>query len=92
MRILIAAGAALALAVSAVVADENCSGNSQEINGNWYCSAVKEMEYDVFGKPGSYMEVTNMDPETGECTQQSKEYSGAMAPFHEGVRDETQAA
>lgn len=87
MRIIFTAGVALALAASNALADEaSCKGDSKEINGNWYCSAVDELKYDIFGQKGTYMRVTHMDPDTGECTQEPQEYSGPMAPFNEEVR------
>lgn len=77
----------LALAASKALANEaSCKGKGEEINGNWYCSAVDEVKYDIFGQKGTYMQVTHMDPKSGECTQEAKEYSGPMAPFNEEVR------
>lgn len=86
MRSLLA-GAALAAAVTGVVAGEKgCSAKSEQINGNWYCGSTKKLDYDIFGQPGSYQEVTNMNSDTGECTQEKRDYSGPMAPFNEEVR------
>ena len=86
MRGLFAAGAALAVAVTGVVAKEKgCSGKSEQINGNWYCGSVKKLDYDIFGHPGTYMDVTGMDSNTGECAQEERHYSGPMAPFNEEV-------
>ncbi|KAI9810055.1 MAG: target of Sbf [Phylliscum demangeonii] len=84
MRLLIGS-AAWALLTSTALANTGCTGTAQSINGNWYCSAVQQQTYDVFGKAGSYMEVVHMDTNTGTCTQQEKKYSGPMVPFDEGL-------
>jgi hypothetical protein len=77
--------AALALASAAAVSAD-CSITSFLENGNWYCEAVQLISYAGLDTSGSYKAVSNMDTSTGDCTFESKAYSGSIAPFDEEVR------
>lgn len=74
--------AALALASAAAVSAD-CSITSFLENGNWYCEAVQLISYAGLDTSGSYKAVSNMDTSTGDCTFESKAYSGSIAPFDE---------
>ncbi|KAI9882779.1 MAG: hypothetical protein M1823_005477 [Watsoniomyces obsoletus] len=52
------------------------------IEGNHYKDPVKHLQYS-FGKPGSYMEITGMDKETGKCESKETKYSGPLGVFAE---------
>jgi hypothetical protein len=65
------------------IADQ-CARGSQNIGGNWYCQAVKAVQYSGVGKSGSYNQVTGMDA-SGHCSSQPKAYSGGVAPLNEEV-------
>ncbi|TKA67081.1 hypothetical protein B0A49_06108 [Cryomyces minteri] len=84
MHNFIATGAVLAAAVSGVAADL-CATGSQQINGNWYCQAVKAITYTGVGGSGSYKKVTNMDGSSGACSSSPFGYSGSMSPLDEEV-------
>lgn len=66
--------AALASAVSA-----GCS----QIAGNYYCNPTSKVVYNNIGFSGSYMDVTDMNEETGKCTQSLHSFSGNLSPFDE---------
>lgn len=51
--------------------------------GNYYCSETKKVIYKGIGFSGSYMDVTNMDENTGKCTQQLYSFSGNLSPLDE---------
>jgi hypothetical protein len=68
---------------AATVSADLCHLGSSEVNGNWYCQAVKGMTYTGVGKSGSYNKITNMDSTTGTCSSTPYAYSGAMAPLDE---------
>ena len=51
----------------------------------WYCSEVKAITYSNFPGSGSYDKITNMDPNTGQCTSEKHAYSGSLAPMSEEV-------
>ncbi|KAI0158248.1 TOS1 protein [Xylariaceae sp. FL1272] len=56
-----------------------------ESGGNYYCpGAVKQIKYSGLDIAGSYRAVSVMD-NAGTCTFDTKDYSGAMAPFDEGL-------
>ncbi|CAO1598210.1 target of Sbf [Xanthoria calcicola] len=74
--------AALHGAVS-VTAQACAAGTAQQIDGNWYCSEVKAITYSNFPGTGSYDKITNMDPNTGQCTSEKHAYSGSLAPMSE---------
>ncbi len=72
------AATALALVASGVVAD-------QFIEGNWYTDEeTRSVQYD-FTPQGTYMKTTSMNGETGECTQEEKQYDSPIGPFAEEV-------
>ncbi|MCJ1266394.1 target of Sbf [Lobaria immixta] len=85
MRGLIAAaGTAFILAIAGSAAAQACAaGTAKEINGNWYCSAVKAITYSNFPGTGSYKKVTQMNASSGQCTQQRYTYSGSLSPLNE---------
>lgn len=51
--------------------------------GNYYCSETKKVVYKGIGFSGSYQDVTNMDENTGKCTQKSYSFSGNLSPLDE---------
>lgn len=61
------------------------NGSAEEIQGNWYCSAVKAITYGNFPGTGSYNKVTHMNASNGECSQERYNYSGSLAPLNEEV-------
>ncbi|KAK5277786.1 target of Sbf, partial [Cryomyces antarcticus] len=82
MHNFIATGVVLAAVISGVAADL-CATGSQQINGNWYCQAVKAITYTGVGGSGSYKKVTNMDSSSGACSSSPFGYSGSMSPLDE---------
>ncbi|KAK9323436.1 putative TOS1-like glycosyl hydrolase-domain-containing protein [Lipomyces orientalis] len=54
-----------------------------EINGNYYCDAVKAVAYENIGFSGSYDDVTSMDD--CSCSMSSTSFSGSLAPMNEDV-------
>lgn len=84
----LAAGVARATVLPrATTSQDLCNGHAVEEAGNWYCQAVEQITYSNVGKVGSYQEVVNMDPTTGQCDFATKEVSSPMAPFDEGVSE-----
>lgn len=71
--------ALLALATAITSASAACD----YISGNYYCDEVSKIIYNNIGYSGSYEDVTNMDEDTGECTQESKSFSGNLSPLDE---------
>ena len=82
---LVAAGAATALAIQGVTAQQCSAGTASEIHGNWYCSAVDSISYTNFPGTGFYNKVTNMDASTGTCATVKHTYSGSLSPLNEEV-------
>lgn len=78
----------LVAAWSSSVAADSCNGvgQSQDSNGNWYCSAVTGMSFQGVQGSGTYPRVTNFDMDTGTCTQATQDYSGNLGPLSEEVR------
>ena len=70
-------------ATASGAAAQACAGAAQEINGNWYCQAVKAITYSNFNTPGTYQKVTIMA--NGVCGSTPQSYGGAMAPMDEEV-------
>ena len=87
MRNLITTGAALlaAFAFPVIVHADECAEGSVLIDGNYYCQAVKSIQYTNFGGTGSYNMVTDMDSTTGSCSSTPYQYSGSLAPLNEEV-------
>ena len=79
MHFPIVVGAVLAASLSTAQAADGCT----QIGGNHYCNKVKSVTYDNFGSSGSYMDVTSF--EGGTCSQESRSYSGPLAPMNEEV-------
>ncbi|CCE85191.1 Piso0_004773 [Millerozyma farinosa CBS 7064] len=52
-------------------------------SGNYYCSETSNIVYSNVGYSGSYKDVTSMDEDTGECSQQDYQFSGNLAPLNE---------
>lgn len=79
--------AACALVTAIIItgaAGQACAaGSAQEINGNWYCQAVKAITYTGFGTTGSYKKVTNMA--SGVCGSTPFTYGGTTSPMDEEV-------
>ncbi|KAJ3557820.1 hypothetical protein NPX13_g9850 [Xylaria arbuscula] len=72
-------------AASAVSASGYCADAVQDILGNYYCpGAVKQIKYDGLDIPGKYRAVAEMTND-GTCTFETKEYSGPIAPYDEGL-------
>lgn len=63
----------------------DCATNAQEVDGNWYCSAVKKITYNNFGTSGQYNQVIDM-ADDGTCTSVPKAFSGPLSPLNEQVR------
>ena len=85
MRSLLAAGAAIAMSMSGVVATDCSSPSSEKITGNTYCASVDKITYQGVGGTGSYNKITNMDPKSGSCSSVPFSYSGSLAPLNEEV-------
>lgn len=86
MRSLFAAGAVFFVAItSGVAAEQGCTGQSEFINKNWYCSPVKSIHYTGVAGKGTYNKVTHINGETGACVKEPKEYGGTLAPLNEEV-------
>ena len=77
------AGLFVAATASCAAAQACAAGAAQEINGNWYCQAVKKITYSNFNAPGTYQKVTTMA--NGVCGSTPQSYGGAMAPMDEEV-------
>ena len=60
MKFEFAAGLFVAATTSGAAAQACVAGVAQEINGNWYCQAVKAITYSNFNTPGTYQKVTTM--------------------------------
>ncbi|KAI1333556.1 TOS1 protein [Xylariaceae sp. FL0016] len=73
-------------AVTAVQATSAfCSDAVQDLVGNFFCpGAVKQIIYDGLDIAGSYREVSTMSND-GTCTYETKDYSGPIAPYDEGL-------
>ena len=84
MRSFLTAGALTAALLTTVNADL-CSQGSQNINGNWYCQAVKRIHYTGVGTAGKYNKITSMNSATGACGSTPFSYSGPNAPLDEDV-------
>lgn len=50
--------------------------------GNWYCSETDKVVFNGIGFDGSYSDVVSMN-ENGQCTQQTKSFSGNLSPLDE---------
>jgi len=61
-----------------------CAMGSKEIAGNWFCQAVKAIQYSNVGTPGSYNQVVYMGKD-GTCSSQRKSFSGPLSPLDEEV-------
>jgi hypothetical protein len=61
-----------------------CAKGSYQVGGNWYCAAVKAIEYHNVGVAGSYRRVTGM-AQDGTCTSEPKDFNGSIAPLDEEV-------
>ncbi|KAI5967297.1 TOS1 [Candida margitis] len=51
--------------------------------GNYYCSETSKVVYKGIGFSGSYKDVTNMDEDSGSCSQESYSFSGNLSPLDE---------
>lgn len=67
-----------------LVAADQCGSGAVLEAGNYYCSAVKGIQYNNVGSSGSYNAVTDMASD-GTCTSKSVKFSGPLAPFDEEV-------
>ena len=85
MRAFVVASFATTLFINCVKGQACKAGTAQEINGNWYCSEVKAITYKNFPGNGSYNKVTDMNPNTGQCSTEKYDYSGSLAPLNEEV-------
>jgi hypothetical protein len=83
MKFPFVAGLFVAATASGAAAQACAAGAAQEINGNWYCQAVKAITYSNFNAPGTYQKVTTMA--NGVCGSTPQSYGGAMAPMDEEV-------
>lgn len=73
----------LASIASALLSASSADASCQYIDGNTYCNEVSAVEYQNLGFSGSYMDVTNMDETSCECTQSQLSFSGTMSPLDE---------
>lgn len=85
MRNLVITGIGTLLGLNGVAAQACAAGTAQEINGNWYCSAVKAISYTNFPGTGAYNKVIGMNAANGECTTERYSYSGSLSPLNEEV-------
>jgi hypothetical protein len=60
----------------------------KEIEGNWYCQAVKAIQYSNVGSSGTYKQITSMHSD-GSCSSTMKQFSGPLSPLNEEVRFNT---
>lgn len=67
--------------IAAVVAASASTvlGDAQQINGNWYSSAVERIVFTDWGQAGTYSKVTDMS--NGQCTKEQVSFSGGMSPL-----------
>lgn len=79
MKYTAVAGAVVAAAISGVASQACAPGSAKEIDGNWYCDAVKAITYSDFGSAGFYNKITSM--EGGNCQSEPFDYSGSLAPL-----------
>lgn len=56
-----------------------------ETGGNWYCDAVQALTYENVGFSGAYEAITAMNTDSCTCSTSSDSFSGALAPFNEGL-------
>lgn len=62
-----------------------CAGSdAKEIGGNWYCSAVDQLQYSNVGTAGTYNQITYMGAD-GSCESNPKAFSGPLSPLDEEV-------
>lgn len=67
------------IAVLSSIVNASCSYDG----GNYYCSETKKVVYKGIGFSGSYQDVTNMDEDSGSCSQESYSFSGNLSPLDE---------
>lgn len=79
MKNIFVAGTAVAAAISGAAAQACAAGTAQEINGNWYCSAVSAISYTNILGSGSYNKITSMANDV--CLSSPQTFSGPMAPL-----------
>ncbi len=76
--------AAAILAFGTVAVADQCSQGSTLEGGNYYCAAVKAIQYKGIGTPGTYQQITEMR-EDGTCSSVPKSFSGPLSPLDEEV-------
>lgn len=69
----------LSLLAAVTTVEAGCS----YVSGNYYCDEVEAVVYSNVGYSGSYKDVTNMDEDSCECTQESVSFSGSNSPLDE---------
>lgn len=67
-------------AAAATVAQADCTNE----NGNFFCKAVKALQYEGIDLGGNYKAVTSMTAD-GKCDFSDVAFSGSIAPFDEDV-------
>ncbi|AET38285.1 Tos1p Ecym_2568 [Eremothecium cymbalariae DBVPG len=68
---------------TALLAATQVSAECSYIDGNYYCGKTDAIVYANVGYKGTYMDVTNMDEETCQCTQESVSFGGSLSPLNE---------
>ncbi|KAK7985008.1 TOS1-like glycosyl hydrolase-domain-containing protein [Apiospora saccharicola] len=71
-------------AAAATTVSAGNTGKCNEEGGNFFCSAVKALQYDGLNVAGSYKAVTSMTKDGG-CTFADVPFSGPIAPFDEDL-------
>lgn len=71
-------------AAAATTVSAGNTGQCNEEGGNFFCTAVKALQYDGLNVPGSYKAVTSMTQD-GQCTFADVPFSGPIAPFDEDL-------
>ncbi|CUM64358.1 uncharacterized protein PRCAT00001960001 [Priceomyces carsonii] len=69
--------------VSILSAVAHVNAGCTENGGNYYCSLTSKVIYKGVGFSGTYKDVTNMNEDTGSCTQKSRSFSGNLSPLDE---------
>lgn len=74
-------------AAAATTVSAGNTGKCSEEGGNFFCSAVKALQYDGLDVAGTYKAVTSMTQDGG-CTFADVPFSGPIAPFDEDVSNQ----
>ncbi|KAI5968459.1 TOS1 [Candida theae] len=69
--------------LSSILSVEAAASSCSFEGGNYYCSQTNKVVYKGIGFSGSYQDVTNMDENSGTCSQQTYSFSGNLSPLDE---------